>query len=80
MATFENSLVPPPNRTAENQQALTSGSVQRGAQVLEQSGCVRLRRRVIAANQANPGLKRSNLDGTGHEFYVDDATGFTPAQ
>ncbi|HEY9726045.1 MAG TPA: hypothetical protein V6D50_06305 [Chroococcales cyanobacterium] len=228
MAAFENSLVPPPNRTPENQQALTSGSVQRGAQVFEQAGCVschippfftdnkihpiseiksnparaesrlgfnqllvppkmyslntpvpipanaqvldvptdgisaspttlpngilpdggyktmslrglylsapylhdggvavragtfqagpqgrflvadptglglpgtlgqsipadsasslralidrRLRRRVIAANQANPGLKRSNLDGTGHEFYVDDATGFTPAQ
>lgn len=228
MAAFENSLVPPPNRTPENQQALTSGSVQRGAQIFQQAGCVschispfftdnkihpisqiktnparaesrigfnqllvppkmyslntpvpipanaqvvdiptdgisaspttlpngilpdggyktmslrglylsapylhdggvavragtfqsgpqgrffvadptglglpgtlgqgkpadsasslralvdrRLRRRVITANQANPGLKRSNLDGTGHEFFVDEAAGFTPAQ
>ncbi|WP_315788651.1 di-heme oxidoredictase family protein [Fischerella sp. JS2] len=29
-----------------------------------------LRTQVIAANQANPALVRSNLDGTGHEFYV----------
>ncbi|AFY88574.1 di-heme oxidoredictase family protein [Chroococcidiopsis thermalis] len=39
-----------------------------------------LRSQVIAANQANPALVRSNLDGTGHEFYVDKTTGFTPAQ
>ena len=39
-----------------------------------------LRDRVVAANQANPGLVSSNLDGTGHEFYVDESTGFTPAQ
>ena len=39
-----------------------------------------LRDRVVAANQANPGLVSSNLDGTGHEFYVDESTGFTPVQ
>ncbi|MDV2997198.1 MAG: hypothetical protein N4J56_006903 [Chroococcidiopsis sp. SAG 2025] len=39
-----------------------------------------LRDRVVAANQANPALKRDNLDGTGHHFYVDRAAGFTPAQ
>ncbi len=39
-----------------------------------------LRSQVVAANQANPALARSNLDGTGHEFYVDRTTGFTPRQ
>lgn len=39
-----------------------------------------LRRQVIAANQASPALRRDNLDGTGHHFYVDRAAGFTPAQ
>jgi len=39
-----------------------------------------LRAQVIAANQANPALVRSNLDGTGHNFYVDQAAGFTLAQ
>jgi hypothetical protein len=39
-----------------------------------------LRTQVIAANRANPALVRSHLDGTGHEFYVDQTTGFTPAQ
>ncbi|BAZ68970.1 MAG: hypothetical protein KME28_17740 [Pelatocladus maniniholoensis HA4357-MV3] len=29
-----------------------------------------LRTQVIATNKANPALVRSNLDGTGHEFYV----------
>ncbi|HSM81480.1 MAG TPA: hypothetical protein VLS96_07335, partial [Nodosilinea sp.] len=36
-----------------------------------------LRAQVIAANQADPGLVSSNLDGTGHEFYVDAAAGYT---
>ena len=40
----------------------------------------RLRAQVIAANQANPSLVRSNLDGTGHTFYVDPPAGFPPAQ
>jgi hypothetical protein len=39
-----------------------------------------LRGQVIAANKAYPGLVRSNLDGTGHPFYVDQAAKFTPAQ
>jgi mono/diheme cytochrome c family protein len=39
-----------------------------------------LRAQVIVANKANPGLVRSNLDGTGHEFYVDRTTRFTPTQ
>ena len=39
-----------------------------------------LRAQVIATNQANPALQLSNLDGTGHEFYVDSSTGFSPSQ
>jgi hypothetical protein len=39
-----------------------------------------LRTQVIAANQANPALQLSNLDGTGHEFYVDTAAGYSPTQ
>lgn len=39
-----------------------------------------LRAQVVAANKASPALVSSNLDGRGHNFYVDKATGFTPAQ
>lgn len=39
-----------------------------------------LRRAVIKANQANPALVKSNLDGTGHDFYVDSQAGFTSSQ
>ncbi len=39
-----------------------------------------LRAQVVAVNKANSALVRSNLDGTGHHFYVDQAAGFTPAQ
>lgn len=39
-----------------------------------------LRRAVIKANQNNPALVRSNLDGTGHDFYIDSQTGFTSSQ
>ncbi|GAA6617069.1 di-heme oxidoredictase family protein [Scytonema sp. NUACC26] len=39
-----------------------------------------LRALVIAANKANPALVRSNLDGTGHDFYVDEQAGFSPQQ
>lgn len=39
-----------------------------------------LRAQVVATNKASPALVRSNLDGTGHDFYVDRAAGFTPAQ
>lgn len=36
----------------------------------------RLREQVVAANRASSALARSNLDGTGHNFYVDKAAGF----
>lgn len=39
-----------------------------------------LRQQVIAANQSSPALVSSNLDGTGHDFYVDKAAGFTVNQ
>jgi hypothetical protein len=39
MAAFQNSLVPPPNRSQSNQQALTTGSVQRGAVVFQKANC-----------------------------------------
>ncbi len=39
-----------------------------------------LRSLVVTANKANPSLVRSNLDGTGHDFYVDSQTGFTSQQ
>ena len=39
-----------------------------------------LRALVITANKAYPALVRSNLDGTGHDFYVDTQAGFTPQQ
>lgn len=39
MAAWQNSLVPPPNRTPQNQQALNNGSVQRGAKVFQQANC-----------------------------------------
>ncbi|ACK68625.1 conserved hypothetical protein [Gloeothece citriformis PCC 7424] len=40
----------------------------------------RLRHWVIKANKANPGLRINNLDGTGHEFYVDPSRGFSYGQ
>ena len=41
-----------------------------------------LRQQVVLANQANPTLdpERSNLDGTGHDFYVDREAGFNYRQ
>lgn len=41
-----------------------------------------LREKVVGANKLNPALspERSNLDGTGHEFYVDNQTGFSPQE
>lgn len=38
----------------------------------------RLREPMIVANQANPDLQRSNVEGTGHAYWVDAAAGFTP--
>ncbi|MCC5635291.1 hypothetical protein LC593_05365 [Nostoc sp. CHAB 5844] len=39
MSAFQNSLVPPPNRSQENWRALRSGSVQRGARVFQKANC-----------------------------------------
>ncbi|WP_339385349.1 hypothetical protein [Aetokthonos hydrillicola] len=39
-----------------------------------------LRALVVQANKANPGLVSSNVDGTGHEFYVDRQAGFNPKE
>jgi hypothetical protein len=39
-----------------------------------------LRALVVKANKANPALVRSNLDGTGHDFYVDRQSGFNSKQ
>jgi hypothetical protein len=40
----------------------------------------RLRRLVVATNQANPDLVLSNLDGLGHSFYVDRQAGYSVGQ
>lgn len=40
----------------------------------------KLRSRVIAENQANDGLSTANVTGKGHEYWVDETTGFTPSQ
>jgi hypothetical protein len=39
-----------------------------------------LRAQVIAANQDDARLVNSNLDGRGHEFYVDAAAGYSPQE
>jgi hypothetical protein len=41
-----------------------------------------LREKVVKANKLNPALspERSNLDGTGHEFYVDHQARFSPQE
>jgi hypothetical protein len=36
-----------------------------------------LREKAIATNQANPNLQRSNVDGSGHNYWVDSEAGFT---
>jgi hypothetical protein len=35
-----------------------------------------LRARVVRANAGDPGLRRVNVEGVGHEFWVDEAAGF----
>ena len=37
----------------------------------------RLRRQAIAANRANSDLQKSNVDGSGHNYWVDKRAGFT---
>jgi hypothetical protein len=39
-----------------------------------------LREPMIAANRANPDLQHSNIDGSGHPYWVDQAAGFTPQE
>ncbi|MGF1495758.1 MAG: hypothetical protein ACFB8W_02875 [Elainellaceae cyanobacterium] len=39
-----------------------------------------LRRQVVDSNRANPALVRSNLEGSGHDYYVDAEAGFTPQE
>jgi cytochrome c5 len=39
-----------------------------------------LRALVVAANKVNPALVVNNLDGTGHDFYVDRQAGFSARQ
>lgn len=39
-----------------------------------------LRSLVVAANKADPALVNSNLDGTGHNFYVDAEAGYSPQE
>lgn len=36
-----------------------------------------LRESAIAANRANSNLQRSNVDGSGHNYWVDTEAGFT---
>ncbi len=40
----------------------------------------KLRQQVVATNKANPALVRNNLDGSGHDFFVDKTTGFSPTK
>jgi hypothetical protein len=39
-----------------------------------------LREAMIQANRAHPDLQRHNVDGTGHEFWVDEEAGFSGEQ
>ncbi|KAM3096486.1 hypothetical protein ACKFKG_10790 [Phormidesmis sp. 146-35] len=70
MSAWQNSLVPPPNQTLQNQQALQSGSVERGAQIFEQAQCVTCHRspfftdnliHPIAEIKSNPARAESRL-------------------
>ncbi|WP_096202551.1 hypothetical protein [Bacillus sp. FJAT-45350] len=37
----------------------------------------KLRKKVIEANRAESDLEDVHIDGSGHEFWVDETTGFT---
>ncbi|MBW4560440.1 MAG: hypothetical protein KME32_04635 [Mojavia pulchra JT2-VF2] len=39
-----------------------------------------LRQVAVAANQANSDLQKSNVDGSGHAYWVDAEAGFTPGE
>lgn len=71
MAAFQNSLVPPANRTSQNEQALNNGSVQRGARVFQQANCASCHIppfftdneiHPISQLRTNPARARSRLD------------------
>lgn len=36
-----------------------------------------LRRQVVMANRANSNLQKSNVDGSGHNYWVDKQAGYT---
>ena len=40
----------------------------------------KLRKKVIAENQKNEQLKSANVTGEGHEYWIDDTTGFSQQQ
>jgi cytochrome c5 len=70
MAAYENTLLPPPNKTPENEAAIASGSVERGAKVFVQAGCNSCHSgstftdgkvHPIAEIQSNPGRGESHL-------------------
>ncbi|WP_414621320.1 hypothetical protein [Calothrix sp. CCY 0018] len=39
-----------------------------------------LRKAVVAANRANPDLQRSNVDGSGHKYWVDQKAGYSTSE
>jgi hypothetical protein len=70
MAAFQNSLLPPPNRSEGNRKALASGSVRRGAEVFQKAGCTNChsgafytdnRIHPVAEIGSNPARGRSRL-------------------
>jgi hypothetical protein len=55
MAAWQNSLTPPPNKSRANFEALKSGSVDRGAQVFQDAGCITCHRApFFTDNQIHP--------------------------
>ncbi len=71
MSAFQNSLVPPANRSPQNQQALNNGSVQRGARVFQQANCATChippfftdnKIRPLSEVKTNPARAKSRLD------------------
>jgi hypothetical protein len=74
MSAWQNTLVPPPNKSRANFDALRSGSVDRGAQVFQDAGCITCHRapyftdnkiHPIAEIQTNPFRARSRLEQSG---------------
>jgi len=40
----------------------------------------RLRERVVEANHADEDLRKANVEGVGHEYWVDGKAGFSPRE